>query len=92
METTDVTITVGQSEETIALPEGVLEFFADEEQPLAATVGDLLTVDCTQRLHGFAHHVEEEPEEDVLALEADMREQFEERFGASFEELTGHQH
>lgn len=92
METTDVRIAVEGSEETIALPADVLTFFGGGEQPAAETVGDLLIVDCTHRLHGYVHHGDEAADPSIEEAERAMRELFEERFGSSFAEVTGHAH
>lgn len=92
METTDVQIAVDDSEETIGLPADVLSFFGGGEQPAAETVGDLLIVDCAHRLHGHVHHGEEAADPRIEEAERSMRELFEERFGASFAEVTGHAH
>lgn len=91
-EMTTVHISVDDSEEALVLPDGVIEFFADDGQSNAETVGDLIAVGCTQRLHGYAHHVADEPDEEVRALEAAMRDRFEERFGTPFEDLLDHEH
>lgn len=92
MDTATVTIRVDGSEESVELPSDVFSFLAEESQSPASTAADLLVLDCTHRLHAQAHHADGEPDESLLELESEMREQFEARFGASFAELTGHQH
>lgn len=92
METTTVRIAVEDGEEEIELPAGVLEVLGEGGQASAETVGDLLAVDCTHRLHGLVHHGDGEPDPRARELEGAMRESFEDRFGASFAELTGHEH
>lgn len=91
-DTTTVHIEVDDSEEEVHLPRGVIEFFADEGQTPGETIGDLITVGCTQRLHAVVHHSKDEPPEEIQNLEVAMGEQFEERFGTSFESLLDHEH
>lgn len=91
-ETTTVEITVGDDHEELSLPAGALETFGAADQSPADVVGDLLVVSCTQRLHGIVAHGREDPGEELRELEADMRDHFEERFGATFAEVTGHSH
>lgn len=92
MESDTIRITIDDDAEEVELPIAVLEYLADGSQPPAQTAGDLLVVDCTHRLHAEAHHTESEPDGEVLELEEAMRDHFEARFGASFSELTGHEH
>lgn len=92
METDRIRIEVGDDHDEVELPAGVLEYLADSSQPPARTAGDLLMVDCTHRLHAEAHHTEGEANDELLTLEEAMRDHFESRFGATFSELTGHEH
>ncbi len=88
-----ITIT-GQdgSEETVELPNALLELLADGEQAPAGTVGDLVVISFAQRIHAAIHHSEDEPSDELKEAETAMMDSFEERFGASFQELTGHHH
>lgn len=92
METTTVQIHVDDAVEEIDLPAGVLPFLAEESSSKASTVADLIIVDVTHRLHGAVHHTEEGADEETAELEEAMLDVFESRFGATFGELTGHQH
>ena len=89
---TTLEITIGEDREELTLPAGVLEAFGTGEETPAEVAGDLLVVSCTQRLHGVVAHGHEEPSDELKALEEAMRDRFEERFGASFAEVTGHSH
>lgn len=91
-EPTTVEIRIDDDHEELLLPEGVFDAFGTDGQPPAEAVGDLLVVSCTQRLHGVVAHSAEEPSKELQRLESAMRERFEERFGASFGEVTGHSH
>ena len=47
---------------------------------------------CAQRIHATVHHSEGEVDPQIERLEELTMELFEERFGASYGELTGHDH
>ncbi|MFC7115292.1 hypothetical protein ACFQH2_10495 [Natronoarchaeum sp. GCM10025703] len=49
-------------------------------------------ISLAQRIHGAVHHAEAEPSEEVQAIEEQTMDLFEDRFGATFGELTGHDH
>lgn len=80
------------STDEVAVPEALLEMLAEGDEPAAEIIGDLALFSCAQRVHGTVHHAEGEPDDDLVAVEQETMELFEERFGASFSELTGHSH
>jgi hypothetical protein len=91
-ENVTVTIDAEGSTEEIALPADLVDFLA-EGDPAATVVADITTFAFTQRAHAMAHHSGEIPEDlDAEAIEEQAMERFEERFGASYEEVTGHSH
>lgn len=92
MDTSTVQIHVDDTVEEIELPADVLSYLAEDSDSQASTVADLLIVDVTHRLHGAVHHAQGDADEEAAALESEMLEVFEARFGASFGELTGHDH
>lgn len=91
-ETTTVRISVGDSQDEIDLPRGVIPLLAEGDQTAAETIGDLVTVGCMQRLHGVVHHGQGDLGDDIRALEEAMDVRFEERFGTSFAALLDHEH
>jgi hypothetical protein len=87
-----VTIDAEESSEEIALPADLVEFLA-EGDPAADVVADVTLFAFTQRAHTLAHHSDEIPEDaDFDAIDERAMELFEDRFGASFQEVTGHSH
>jgi hypothetical protein len=44
------------------------------------------------RAHALAHHAEGEADEELEAIEEAMLDRFEERFGMTYAEATGHSH
>lgn len=94
--TDTVTVTIESSDggtDELTLPANLVEMLSEEDDESAAdVVGDIAMFGCAQRVHGAVHHSQGEPGEAIQAVEEDTMELFEERFGASFAELTGHDH
>ena len=80
------------STDDVAIPTALLDMLSEEGEESAAVIGDLALFSCAQRVHGAVHHGHGEPDEELQAVEAATMDLFEERFGASFSELTGHSH
>lgn len=78
--------------DTVTLPAGLVALFTDGDDPPAHIVGDLVQVAFTQRVHGLVHHGDDAVDEEIARIEEQALELFEERFGRSFAEVTGHQH
>lgn len=88
-----VTITdTDGGEEQIELPDAVVDLLVEDEMSTAEGIADLVVFACAQRIHAVVHHAEGNPDEGLETAEAAMMERFEERFGASYGEITGHQH
>jgi hypothetical protein len=86
-----VEITVGESSDSIDVPAGLVDILA-EGDPSATAVADVTLFALTQRAHALAHHSEADLDADLDTIESRAMELFEERFGASYEEITGHSH
>ena len=89
-----VTVTI-QSEaddvDEVTIPAGLVELLAEDEQSPAETIGDVVLLSFASRAHHVVHH--EGPEgEDFGPEEAEIMELFEERFGVTYAEATGHHH
>ncbi|WP_137287338.1 DUF7545 family protein [Halorussus salinisoli] len=82
----------GDSED-LTLPKGVVDLLREDESETDTEVlGDLTMLSFAQQAHALVHHAQQEPDEEVLANEEKTMELFEERFGQSFGEMTGHSH
>ncbi|WP_135535119.1 MULTISPECIES: hypothetical protein [Halostella] len=93
--TDTITITVESSDDgtdEITLPENLIEMLSEGEEDAATVVSDIAMFGCAQRIHGAIHHSQGEPSQEIQDVESETMELFEERFGATFEELTGHDH
>jgi hypothetical protein len=82
----------GDAEE-LTLPTGVVDLLREDESETDTEVlGDLTMLSFAQQAHALVHHAPEEPDEEVVANEEKTMELFEERFGQTFGEMTGHSH
>lgn len=91
-ETAHITIEGPDGDDELELPAQLLELLAEGDESSAEVVGDLTLLSCAQRIHATVHHAEGEVSDELEALEARTLELFEERFGVSFAEATGHNH
>lgn len=91
-ETVTLTIEGPNGDDEIALPAGLLEMLAEGDESHAQVVGDLALFGCAQRAHAVVHHQEGAPDDDLVSIEETTMDLFEERFGMTYSEATGHQH
>lgn len=86
-----ITIEAGDSTDELTVPAAALEALTEDDAP-AETAGDLVMLGLAQQLHGAVHHGQGEVDETIAEAEAQLMDDFEERFGTSFGEMTGHSH
>lgn len=79
-------------DDEVTLPSEMLDLMRESDESDAEIVGDLALFSCAQRIHATVHHAEGGDSEEYREIEERTMELFEERFGASYGELTGHQH
>ncbi|PSP96233.1 hypothetical protein BRC94_13345 [Halobacteriales archaeon QS_5_70_17] len=91
-ETVTIRIDGPDGEDDVTLPAELLEMLAEGDESGAEVVGDLALMSCAQRIHATTQHSEGEVDDRLEAVEATTMDLFEERFGMTFEEATGHQH
>lgn len=80
------------SADEIAVPASLLEMLAEGDESPAETLGDLAILSAAQQIHATMHHTPGEPDEELRAVEEETMALFEERFGVTFGEMTGHSH
>lgn len=88
-----VTLGVGSDTQEIELPADIIDLYREEaDETDAKIVGDMLVMAFAERAHAIAHHGEGGDEETIQAIEDDMMALFEDRFGMTYAEATGHSH
>ncbi len=80
------------STDEVTIPRAMLELLTEDDEPPAQVVGDLALFGCAERIHAVVHHAEGESDAELEAIESATLALFEDRFGASYGELTGHAH
>ena len=90
-----VTLTLESEEDVdeLTVPVPLVDMLREsDEETVPEVVGDIALMGLAQRIHGAVHHAEGEPNERIADVEELTMELFEDRFGATFGELTGHDH
>ncbi|PSP74151.1 hypothetical protein BRC86_07040 [Halobacteriales archaeon QS_3_64_16] len=91
-ETVTLTIDAGDEQDEVTLPRRLVEMLAEEGQSTTEVAGDLVLFSCAQRVHATVHHTDGETDPALEGVEETTMELFEDRFGMSFGEATGHGH
>jgi len=91
-ETATVTLTAGDDSDEIEVPVAIADLLAEGDESVTTVVGDLAMLGFAQQAHGIVHHSQGEVGEDLRAAEELAMDLFEERFGQSYAEVTGHSH
>jgi hypothetical protein len=78
--------------DTVELPEGLVDLLSEQGETKESVVADITLLAFAQRAHALVHHQEGETTADVAEIGEKAEELFEERFGVSFAEATGHSH
>ncbi|PSP89687.1 hypothetical protein BRC90_05015 [Halobacteriales archaeon QS_4_69_34] len=90
-DTLTLTIDAPDTTDELVVPTRLLELVAEDDESAPEVVGDTAMITLANQIHHTVAHAEGTGEglEDV---EAHTMELFEERFGESFAEMTGHEH
>ena len=91
-ESHSVRIDVDGDEAGIEVPAALVEALSEADDSPADVVADLAVMSFAGRAHALLHHTEGEPAEALREAEAEMMDRFEERFGVTYAEATGHSH
>jgi hypothetical protein len=76
----------------LELPEGLVDALAEQGEAPTTVVTEIALLSFVQRSHAIVHHAEGEVPADLEAINEKAEELFEERFGMTFGEATGHDH
>jgi hypothetical protein len=91
-ETVTLTIESEEGSDEVTLPAHLVDLLKEGEETPAEVVGDLAMMGCAQRIHATVHHGHGDVDPTLQELEALTMELFEDRFGTSYGEMTGHSH
>ncbi|MFP4228990.1 MAG: hypothetical protein ACLFTE_09205 [Salinivenus sp.] len=91
VETITFSIDADGATDEVTLPAGLIDLLAEGDQAPVETVGDVALLSFASRAHHLVHHGEG-ADEALEAQEAAAMELFEERFGVTYAEATGHHH
>jgi hypothetical protein len=91
-ETVTLRIEGENDESDVTLPKEMLDLMREADESDAEIVGDLALFSCAQRIHATVHHADGGDTDRYREIEAQTMDLFEDRFGASYGELTGHDH
>jgi hypothetical protein len=91
-ETITVTLETEEDSDELEVPAKIIDLLNDSDEGTTTVVGDLAMLSIAQQAHGIIHHTQGEIGEDVEAAEQLTMELFEDRFGQSFADMTGHDH
>ena len=81
----------GESDE-LTVPTALVRLLAEDGEGTTEVVGDMAMLALAQQAHGIVHHSHGEVDPAVEEAEQTTMDLFEERFGQSYAEMTGHDH
>lgn len=90
-----VTVTLESEDgavDSLQVPTKLLDMLAEGDETAPEVVGDIAMFGFAQRIHAAVAHGEGDVDEELEAVEELALDLFEDRFGRSFAELTGHDH
>lgn len=91
-ETVTVRIETDAETDELEVPTDLVDALSEQGEDAANVVGDLALLGLAQQAHGIVHHSPDDAGDDLEAAEALTMDLFEERFGQTFAEMTGHGH
>ena len=91
-ETATVTIEVDGETDELTVPGALMDALSDDDESAADVIGNLALLGLAQQAHGIVHHSHGDAGEELKAAEQLTLDEFEERFGQTFGEMTGHSH
>ncbi|WP_435095791.1 DUF7545 family protein [Halarchaeum sp. P4] len=93
VETVTFSVDGPDGSDEVELPQGLVSLLSEEDdESMAQVVADIALMGFANRAHTLAHHGEGDASEELEAIESETLELFEERFGVSYAEATGHSH
>lgn len=91
-ETVTLTLEAAEDSDALEVPVALVEMLSEDGETVPEVVGDLAMLGLAQQAHGVVHHGQGEISPKMEAAEELTMELFEERFGRTYAEVTGHDH
>ena len=91
-ETVTIRLEGDETSDELTVPVALVDLLRENDEPASEVVGDIAMLGFAQQIHGVVHHGHGESSDELEALEAATLERFEQRFGQTFGEMTGHSH
>jgi hypothetical protein len=91
-ETVTVHLETDEESDELTVPVALIELLREGDEETPEVVGDIAMLGFAQQAHGAVHHSQGDTSGRLHDAEALAMEIFEERFGQSFAEMTGHDH
>ena len=91
-DTLTIRLETDDASDELTVPTVFVEMLSEEGESAPDVVGDLAMLALAQQAHGVVHHSHGEVSDELSAAEQLAMDLFEERFGQSFGEMTGHSH
>lgn len=82
----------GDDSDTLTIPAEAIDMLREEDEGPSVVIGDFAMLMAAQQLHGAVHHGKTEASDELKEVEEATMDAFEQRFGQTFGEMTGHQH
>ena len=92
VETVTVQVETAEDSDELTVPVALVEMLREGDESTPEVVGDIAMLGFAQQIHGAVHHGHGDPSDELEAVEEATLARFEERFGQSFGEMTGHSH
>ncbi|MEF8886936.1 MAG: hypothetical protein V5A30_03945 [Haloarculaceae archaeon] len=91
-DTTTVRLEAADESDELTVPTALVEMLGEDGEDLTDVVGDMAMLALAQQAHGIVHHSHGEVDPELEEAEQVTMDLFEERFGQSYAEMTGHDH
>jgi len=91
-DTITVTLESEDGSDELEVPQTIVDLLSEERDDTTTVVGDLAMLGIAQQAHGIVHHGQGEVDDELEAAEELTMDLFEERFGQTYGEVTGHSH
>ena len=91
-ETVTVTLETDGESDDLEVPLAIIDMLTEGDESVPSVVGDLAMLGIAQQAHGVVHHGQGGVSEELEEAEERTMELFEERFGQTYAEVTGHGH